>query len=159
MWSRYGGIKYGFLATGILSGLCFAHGVRAAAASKPGTIQWDGSLPTTGYWQRPLRGILAVVGVAALYFGLKSLVSKSWHIVAVLLLRYYLRGVALTGIGLTLFPMAFVRCGLFGRRDGSKAIDGVQSDQTEAAAGAAGGAADEEDPMLPAAEGAGVSEG
>ena len=133
--------------------------MRATAASKPGTIQWDGSLPATGYWQRPLRGILAVVGVAALYFGLKSLVSKSWHIVAVLLLRYYLRGVALTGIGLTLFPMAFVRCGLFGRRDGSKAIDGVQSDQTEAAADAAGGAADEEDPMLPAAEGAGVSEG
>ena len=134
--------------------------MRAAAASKPGTIQWDGSLPATGYWQRPLRGILAVVGVVALSsFGLKSLVSKSWHIVVVLLLRYYLRGVALTGVGLTLFPMAFVRCGLFGRRDGSKAIAGVQSDQTEAAAGAAGGAADEEDPMLPAAEGAGVSEG
>ena len=75
--------------------------MRAAAASKPGTIQWDGSLPATGYWQRPLRGILAVVGVAALYFGLKSLVSKSWHIVVVLLLRYYLRGVALTGVGLT----------------------------------------------------------
>merc|ERR1712232_1134417 len=43
-------------------------------------------------WHRAPRGTLAVVLAALIYFGAGALVSKSWHIVIVLILRYYLRG-------------------------------------------------------------------
>jgi membrane-associated phospholipid phosphatase len=108
---EFGGVRYDFLAVGLLAAILISH----AADVLPTAMADDAEMGPSPLWWRLFRGLAGIVVVGAIYFAMGALVSKDWHIVVVLILRYYLRGLLSGLAALYLLPLILVRTKCFSR--------------------------------------------
>jgi len=108
---EFGGVRYDFLAVGLLAAILIAH----ATDVLPAAMADDAEMGPSPLWWRLLRGLAGVVVVGVTYIAIGELVSKDWHIAVVLILRYYLRGLLCGLASLYLLPLILVRTKCFSR--------------------------------------------